>query len=59
MVLQPQGSAEVLDAIAFNIDPQVWPDPNVRQVRLAYSLDINEYRGRQSLQLMVRHLQAC
>lgn len=59
MVLQPLGSTEILDAIAFNIDPKVWPDPNVRQVRLAYSLDINEYRGRQSLQLLVRHLQAC
>lgn len=59
MVLQPAGGAEVLDAIAFNIDPDIWPNPNVQQVRLVYSLDVNEYRGRQSLQLMVRHLQAC
>ncbi|PAU89701.1 single-stranded-DNA-specific exonuclease RecJ [Pseudomonas sp. WN033] len=57
MVLQPPGSTEVLDAIAFNIDPQVWPNPRIQRVRLAYSLDINEYRGRQSLQLMVRYLQ--
>ncbi|PRB77479.1 single-stranded-DNA-specific exonuclease RecJ [Pseudomonas sp. MYb185] len=59
MVLQPQGSSEVLDAIAFNIDPQIWPDPTIRRARLVYSLDVNEYRGRQSLQLLVRHLQAC
>lgn len=59
MVLQPRDSTEVLDAIAFNIDPDTWPNPGIRQVRLAYSLDINEYRGRQSLQLLVRHLQAC
>ena len=59
MVLQPTGGAEILDAIAFNIDPDIWPDPNIRQVQLVYSLDVNEYRGRQSLQLMVRHLQAC
>ena len=59
MVLQPCDSAEVVDAIAFNIDPDIWPNPNVQQVRLVYSLDVNEYRGRQSLQLMVRHLQAC
>ncbi|RHW19832.1 single-stranded-DNA-specific exonuclease RecJ [Pseudomonas jilinensis] len=57
MVLQPPGSTEVLDAIAFNIDPQVWPNPCIQRVRLAYSLDINEYRGRQSLQLVVRFLQ--
>ena len=59
MVLQPCDSAEVVDAIAFNIDPDIWPNPNVQQVRLVYSLDVNEYRGRQNLQLMVRHLQAC
>ena len=59
MVLQPCDSAEVVDAIAFNIDPDIWPNPSVQQVRLVYSLDVNEYRGRQSLQLMVRHLQAC
>src|SRR5690554_6695961 len=59
LVLQPNGGTEVLDAIAFNIDPEVWPDPTIRRARLVYSLDVNEYRGRQSLQLMVRHLQAC
>lgn len=58
MVLQVPGSAEVLDAIAFNIDPKVWPNPSVQRVALAYTLDINEFRGRQSLQLMVRHIQA-
>lgn len=59
MLLQPAGGSEVLDAIAFNIDPDIWPNPTIQRVRLVYSLDVNEYRGRQSLQLMVRHLQAC
>jgi single-stranded-DNA-specific exonuclease len=57
MVLQVPGGSDVLDAIAFNIDPQIWPNPEVKRVLLAYTLDINEFRGRQSLQLMVRHLQ--
>jgi single-stranded-DNA-specific exonuclease len=57
MVLQVPGSSDVLDAIAFNIDPQIWPNPEVKRVLLAYTLDVNEFRGRQSLQLMVRHLQ--
>ena len=57
MLLRAAGSAEVFDAIAFNIDPQLWPDPSVRNVLLAYTLDINEFRGRRSLQLMVRHLE--
>ncbi len=58
MVVQLPGASDVLDAIAFNIDPKAWPNPGVQRVLLAYTLDINEFRGRQSLQLMVRHLQA-
>jgi len=45
-----------LDAIAFNIDPQIWPDGEVSEVELVYRLDVNEFRGRQSLQLMVEYL---
>ncbi|GAL10487.1 single-stranded-DNA-specific exonuclease RecJ [Vibrio astriarenae] len=47
----------MLDAIAFNIDLRRWPDASVRKVRLAYRLDINEFRGNSSLQLMVEHLE--
>ncbi|MDP5032882.1 MAG: single-stranded-DNA-specific exonuclease RecJ [Paraglaciecola sp.] len=43
----------LLDAIAFNIDPNAWPNLACRKVRLAFKLDINEFRGRVNLQLMV------
>ncbi len=56
MVLTPLDSELCVDAIAFNIDPGEWPDPSVNQVDLAYRLDINEYRGRRSLQLLVEQL---
>ncbi len=42
-----------LDAIAFNVDLRRWPDAATKTVRMAYRLDINEFRGNQSLQLMV------
>jgi len=45
-----------IDAIAFNIDPDVWPNPQASQLDIAYRLDINEYRGNQSVQLIVEHL---
>ncbi|NAX20196.1 single-stranded-DNA-specific exonuclease RecJ [Vibrio sp. V39_P1S14PM300] len=48
----------MLDGIAFNVDLRRWPDASVKAVRLAYKLDINEFRGNQSLQLMVEHLEA-
>ena len=46
-------SGVLIDAIAFNVDTKVWPNPACRTVSLAYRLDINEFRGRTSLQLMV------
>ncbi|RLA48893.1 MAG: single-stranded-DNA-specific exonuclease RecJ [Gammaproteobacteria bacterium] len=56
MVLAPVGSKILLDAIAFNVDLAVWPDPSVEQVEIAYRLDVNEYRGQRSVQLMVEYL---
>lgn len=42
-----------VDAIAFNIDVDTWPDLNVKHVHVAYKLNINEFRGQQSVQCMV------
>lgn len=46
------------DAIAFNIDLATWPNQKVRQVALAYKLDINEFRGQISVQLLVQALES-
>lgn len=51
-------SGALLDAIAFNVDLQQWPNPQCQHVSLAFKLDINEFRGRTSLQLMVEGLNA-
>lgn len=48
----------MIDGIAFNIDLRRWPDASVKTVRLAYKLDVNEFRGNQSLQLMVDYIEA-
>lgn len=47
----------ILDAIVFNVDLRRWPDASVKTVTLAYKLDINEFRGNQSLQLMVEYIE--
>lgn len=49
-------AGQAVDAIAFNIDREYWPDEGVRQVRAVYQLDVNTFRGDQRLQLLVRHL---
>ncbi|EBL7109830.1 TPA: single-stranded-DNA-specific exonuclease RecJ [Salmonella enterica subsp. enterica serovar Goldcoast] len=47
------GGGPLLDGIAFNIDTTCWPDNGVREVELAYKLDINEFRGNRSLQIII------
>ncbi len=56
VMVEPLGGGPLLDGIAFNIDPLIWPDNSVRQVELAYRLDINEFRGNRSVQLIIEHL---
>ncbi len=56
VMLEPLGGGPLLDGIAFNVDTTLWPDNSVRQVELAYKLDINEFRGNRSVQLIIEHL---
>lgn len=58
MVLKSECGALTIDGIAFNIDRETWPNPNVRWADLAYKLDVNEFRGRESVQLLVAHIAA-
>ncbi|WEJ71073.1 single-stranded-DNA-specific exonuclease RecJ [Pseudomonas sp. PSE14] len=56
LVLKTECGSLQLDAIAFNIDREVWPNPTVRWAEVAYKLDVNEFRGNESVQLMVAHI---
>lgn len=47
-----------LEAVAFNIDPAVWPNLKAKKIRAAYKLDVNEYRGNYSLQLLIDYFEA-
>ncbi|CAM3518364.1 Single-stranded-DNA-specific exonuclease RecJ [Vibrio aerogenes CECT 7868] len=49
---------QMVDAIAFNVDLRRWPDLSVKKVHIAYKLDINVFRGNQSLQLLIDHIEA-
>ncbi|EAQ95953.1 single-stranded-DNA-specific exonuclease RecJ [Congregibacter litoralis] len=58
MSLAKPGDGASLDAIAFGIDVERWPDPSVKEVRLAYRLDVNHFRGERRLQLLVEQIEA-
>ena len=56
VMLEPAGGGPLLDGIAFNVDTTCWPDNGVRAVNIAYKLDVNEFRGNRSVQLIIENL---
>lgn len=56
LTVEPLGGGPLLDGIAFNVDTTLWPDSSVREVELAYKLDVNEFRGNRNVQLLIQHL---
>ncbi|AZI13915.1 single-stranded-DNA-specific exonuclease RecJ [Avibacterium paragallinarum] len=57
MMLEPQNGGPLLDAIAFNVDTRYYPDLSLKKVKLAYKLDVNEYRGQRNIQLLVDYIE--
>ena len=57
MVVKSDGANEV-DAIAFNVDLKSWPNAMVKRVHIAYRLDINVFRGQETVQLIVEQIEA-
>jgi single-stranded-DNA-specific exonuclease len=58
LTLQAIDHAGFLDAIAFNIDYNHWPNHRCEQIRAAYRLDINAFRGLSKVQLLIEYLEA-
>jgi len=60
MTLAPKSDPNTaIDAIAFGVvdENEQWPDASVRLVKLVYRLNVNRWNGRESVQLMVEHLE--
>jgi single-stranded-DNA-specific exonuclease len=56
LVLQPVDGNGIVDAIAFNTGPEV-PDYTRTGARVVYKPDLNTFRGRTNLQLLVDYLE--
>jgi single-stranded-DNA-specific exonuclease len=54
--LRAAPNAPPITGIAFNVDWADWPE-GLDRVRLAYRLEVNEYRGLVSPQLMIEHVE--
>lgn len=57
LVLMEPTSGQAIDAIHFNADMSVWPNEAAQQVRCVYKLDVNEFRGQKTVQLLVEYLE--
>lgn len=56
MTVIPMGACCAIDAIAFQTTDQHWPNC-VKKIRMAYQLDVNQFRGASRLQILVRHVE--
>jgi len=57
LLLRWAGHSATVDAIAFHADLAQWQGAT-GQVRLAYRLDVNEFRERKTVQLIVEYMEA-
>lgn len=48
---------KIMDAMMFFVNTSEWPNHRCETVRAAYRLDINEYRGRKNLQLILDYME--
>jgi len=53
LLLSQENSTQMIDAIAFNVDENQWPNYRCENIYLVYRLDVNEYAGNRRLQLLV------
>ncbi len=51
-----KGQGKIINAIAFNFTDEAWSEKPER-VHTVYRLDINEFRGRRQLQLMIENIE--
>lgn len=63
MVLRLTGQVKPIDAICFRyIDSADSPDKRaaleLKKIRAVFSLDVNRYRGKETLQLLIRYMEA-
>lgn len=49
---------KLIDAIAFNVNINEWPNYRRDTITMAYRLDVNEYKGKHKVQLIVEHFEA-
>lgn len=58
LTLSHEKGSDPIEAIAFFVDTNIWPNYRAKRIHCVYKLDINTYGNRTSLQLMVDALES-
>ncbi|WLT07117.1 single-stranded-DNA-specific exonuclease RecJ [Gilliamella apis] len=56
LVLEPKNGGPIIEGICFNVNLTQWPDNTIKNVKIVYQLDVDDFRGNQSAKLMIRHI---
>lgn len=56
-LLMPEHSDKVLDGVTFSIDLDTWPFQKCELAHVVYRLDINQFRERRKLQLIIEQIE--
>lgn len=48
---------KIVEAMAFFVDVNLWPNHRCSAIRAAYRLDVNEFRGKRKVQLIIEYLE--
>ncbi len=59
MTLSPEGSGKTVSGICFNLVSPGDQPPQLNLIRAIYRLDTNQFRGRQTLQLIIQSVEPC
>jgi single-stranded-DNA-specific exonuclease len=55
--LSPENKDQLIEAVAFNVDIEQWPMQRCEMAHVVYRLDINEFRERRKLQLIIEQIE--
>ena len=56
LVLEPKNGGPIIEGICFNVNLTQWPDNTIKNVKIVYQLDVDDFRGNQTAKLMIRHI---
>ena len=56
LVLEPQNGGPIIEGVCFNVNLTQWPDNTIKNVKIVYQLDVDDFRGNQAAKLMIRHI---